>query len=286
MKKKAVVYLSGGLGNQLFQYAFSRAIQSKRKIKTKINTTFYQRNLKDNTSREVGLEFFNIEYQEINDSLLERAIHKFNEKLFVRLFNLKSNYHNENTVNPNNIHNIELREKNFFRGYWQNHNYFDSIKEDLIKDFCLNHNLENLDQIILKKILNTNSVCIHVRRTDYIGTEYDVVNIDYYKNALNIISSKYSNLNFFIFSDDIKWCRLNLNFIPEANYCSFSLLNDFHLMSLCNHFIIPNSTFSWWSAYLSGNKNKIVIIPTIWHKTSRDLFKDASPTDWIKIKNI
>ena len=178
-----------------------------------------------------------------------------------------------------------LKKKNYFRGYWQNYKYFESIKNELNNDFSLEHNLDNLDPIILKKISETNSVCIHVRRGDFLGTDCEVVNVDYYRNAFKKLNSKYKDLNFFIFSDDINWCKINLIFLPNTTYCSFTMLNDFHLMSLCNHFIIPNSTFSWWAAYLSKNKTKIVILPSKWLQTDQGFFKNASPPNWIRIKN-
>lgn len=281
MKKKAIIYLSGGLGNQMFQYAFAKSLQLKYNLKFEINTTFYNKSFKDQTPREIGLNLFNLNFETCKDNLLQRIILKFREKLSDIISSNNLAYYNENKVNIKNFNKLNLKGKNYFRGYWQNSKYFESIRNDLKIDFSLDHNLKNLDTNTLKKITGTNSVCIHVRRKDYLGTDYDVVEVNYYRNALKKLKSQSEDLNFFIFSDDITWCNENLSFLANSTFCSFSMLNDFHLMSLCKYFIIPNSTFSWWAAYLSNNTNKIVIAPSKWHKRRNNLFKDASPSDWI-----
>ena len=285
MAQKNIVYLSGGLGNQMFQYAFAKSLQSNYNIKFEINTTFYNRIFKDQTTREIGLNLFNLKFKDCSDNKLQRIILKIKEKLSNINLSINSTYHNENKVNHKNFNNLNLKKKNYFRGYWQNSKYFESIKNDLKKDFSLDHNLKNLDPNTFKKITETNSVCVHVRRKDYLGTDLDVVDVNYYRNAFKKLKSQFTGLNFFIFSDDINWCNENLSFLPNSMFYRFSMLNDFHLMSLCKHFIIPNSTFSWWAAYLSSNNNKIVIVPSKWHKTNNNLLKDASPPNWIILNN-
>ena len=287
MKKKAIIYLSGGLGNQMFQYAFARSLNLKYNMKFEINTTFYSRSFKDQTPREIGLNFFNFKFKACKDNLLQQIIFKIREKLPDIITSGNSTYYNEKELNIQNFPNLHLKRINYFRGYWQNYKYFESIKNNLKIDFSLDHNLKNLDRNTLKQITETNSVCIHVRRTDYLGTDYDVVDVNYYRNAFKKLKSRFDDLRFFIFSDDISWCNENLSFLPNSTFCSFSILNDFHLMSLCNHFIIPNSTFSWWAAYLSNINNnvKTVIAPSRWHKTNDKLLYNASPPNWI-IQNI
>jgi len=281
MNKKAIIYLTGGLGNQLFQYAFAKYLQSNYDIECEINTNFYYRDFKDQTPRKIGLNLFKLKFKESRNSNFQRNVLRVKEKLF----SFNTSYYNENNLNHNNFNDINLKRKNYFRGYWQNYKYFESIKSELKKDFSLDHNLGNLDPTSYNKIIDTNSVCIHVRRTDIIGTLYDVVDVNYYQKAFKELSSRVLNLNVFIFSDDINWCKKNLSFIKNSTFCSFTMLNDFHLMSLCKYFIITNSTFSWWAAYLSNHKEKIVIAPSKWHRTNLKLLKDASPPNWIIINN-
>ena len=283
MLKKNIVYLSGGLGNQMFQYAFARALYLKYNIPFEINTDFYRRRFEDQTSRDLGLNLFKLKFKESRFTNLGRVCLGIKKILLKLIPSLNFSFFNEENFE---INNINFKKNNFFQGYWQNHKYFESIKDDLKVDFGLEHNISNLNLNSYNQIINSNSVCIHVRRKDYLGTDYEVVDVNYYKKAFDIIKSKYSKLNFFIFSDDIKWCKENLTFIPNSTFCSYTLLNDFHLMTLCKHFIIPNSTFCWWAAYLSNNDNnsKTVIIPSKWHKTNNNLLKNGSPEKWIILK--
>ena len=145
MSKKAIIYLSGGLGNQLFQYAFAKSLQSNYNIKFEINTTFYSRIFKDQTPREIGLNLFNLKFKECKDNKSQRIILKIKEKISNIIFSNNSIFFNENKVNHKNFNNLRLKKKNYFRGYWQNSKYFESIKNDLIIEFSLDHNLKNLD---------------------------------------------------------------------------------------------------------------------------------------------
>ncbi|MBK86648.1 MAG: hypothetical protein CMC86_05570 [Flavobacteriaceae bacterium] len=285
MSKKAIIFLTGGLGNQLFQYAFSKYIHSEFNIDTEFNTDFYYSDFKGQTCRKIELNLFKLEFKQSTGNYFQRKILRIKEKLSFLTPNPFTNYFSENNLNYKNLKNITLKKKNFFRGYWQNYKYFESVQADIKKDFSLSHNLKYLDKITYNKIIKTNSVCVHVRRSDFIDSVYDVVDEKYYKKAYKELISKFLDLECFIFSDDIDWCIENLSFIKNSNFCSFSMINDFHLMSLCKHFIIPNSTFSWWAAFLSNYKEKNVLIPSKWHQNNLEFFNNSSPKNWIKIKN-
>ena len=282
MTKKIIIDLFGGLGNQLFQYALAKSLESIHNVKTDFNTNFYYKNFDDQTFREVSLNKFNIKFTEKRKNFIEKLITKDSISNIIPKINYK--YYNENNLNPSDLEKIKLKRINFFTGYWQNYNYFKSVESELKSCLSLDHNLKNLNSKTLKEISDSNSLCIHVRRTDYVGSQHEVVDVDYYKNAFKLLDTKVSNLKVFVFSDDINWSKKNLSFIPKAIFCNYSMINDFHLMTLCKFFIIPNSSFSWWAAYLSDFKNKIVIIPDKWHKTNLKLMKDASPENWIKLK--
>lgn len=283
MCKKIIVDLYGGLGNQLFQYAFAKSLESIYDVKIEFNTNFFYKNFKDQTIRKIGLTKFGINFIEQRKNIIEKLITK--EPISVLIPKINHKYFNEKNLNHYNFDKIELKNKNYFTGYWQNYKYFDLIKKELKVDLSLDHNLINLDSKIIKEISNSNSLCIHVRRTDYIGTPYEIVDIEYYKKGYELISTKISSLKTYVFSDDINWAMKNLSFIPNTTFCNYSMINDFHLMTLCKYFIIPNSTFSWWAAYLSDFKNKIVFIPDKWHKTNQKLMNNASPSNWITLKH-
>lgn len=164
-----------------------------------------------------------------------------------------------------------------FEGYFQSEKYLN--REKILKLYSIDNDTMNYIKKKYSKIIS-NSVSIHVRRGDYIYKQdrHPVIDISYYNQAI-----KYFNYcdNFLIFSDDIEWCKKNFTgnkfiFIEgEADYI------DLWLMSLCNHNIIANSSFSWWGAWLNQNPNKKVISPKIWFGPNKKLdTRDLIPLDW------
>jgi len=109
----------------------------------------------------------------------------------------------------------------------------------------------------------------------------------YYKKAMEIITEKYTDAVFCVFSDDIEWVKENIK-APNMIYVSgenTKYYEEIILMSLCKHHIIANSSFSWWGAWLNPNNDKIVISPTVWRANDIGNFKDIAPASWIQIPN-
>lgn len=129
------------------------------------------------------------------------------------------------------------------------------------------------------------SVAIHLRRTDYIDIpEFNTYGLDYYYNAIKYIESICGPCKVFVFSDDIEWCRQNINFADvvfvDGNQGD-DYWQDMYLMTQCNHNVIANSTFSWWGAYLNRHEDKIVIAPRQW--TTDGDTTGILPSSWIKM---
>ena len=138
------------------------------------------------------------------------------------------------------------------------------------------------------KINSSNSVLINVRRTDFLnGDFHGVMGMDYINNAVSFIESKVDNPHYFIFSDDIEWCRDNIKLdnmaIVDHSYKGDRFGYYLQLMKSCKNFIIPNSTFAWWAAWLNENENKIVIAPKKWLNNESVNTKDLIPSNWIRI---
>ena len=184
-------------------------------------------------------------------------------------------------------------------GYWQNEDYFKDIREDILE--CFTFNPEGIDQKnkeTAEKMMTSNSVSLHVRRGDYLTSAYqhvysNICSVQYYKRATEYICQNIDNLFFFIFSDDIEWCKENIRelfgdgfdesriaFI-DYNHGDQSYL-DMYLMSKCRHHIIANSTFSWWGAWLGTNEDKIVVAPDRWF-ANHDV-TDIICDDWVRIE--
>lgn len=181
------------------------------------------------------------------------------------------------------IPNLEGNVKLF--GHFQSEKYFINHKNELLDLFEID---EKTKTNLLEKygeIINQDTCSIHVRRGDYLGLPnyHPVQPISYYENAIKIIGEE---KHFVIFSDDIQWCKENFNFLKSKTFILGNMdYEDLYLMSMCNHNIIANSSFSWWGAWLNKNENKQVIIPSKWfgisnsHLNTNDLFCDK----WIKL---
>ena len=130
---------------------------------------------------------------------------------------------------------------------------------------------------------NKNTVSLHIRRGDYLKQQHNhpVQSLEFYNKALELIGD-YENL--LIFSDDIDWCEKNLNYSNMTFVKGLTDIENIWLMSMCQHNIMANSSFSWWGAWLNNNPNKIVVSPKLWFGNNLKLnTKDIIPKDWIKI---
>ena len=162
-------------------------------------------------------------------------------------------------------------------------------RKEILKILEFTENSSEQFKSYFDKINKGNSVAIHFRRGDYLSKKlndtHNILSSDYYQRSIDFIKIKVKKPNFFIFTDDMSYIR-NTNFVKK-NKCFLidtqSSYQDLHLMSKCKHFIIANSSFSWWGAWLSSNKKKIVCTPNIWTKTNISTI-DLIPKNWIKIK--
>lgn len=155
-------------------------------------------------------------------------------------------------------------------GYFQSYKYFDEYRKDIEYYFTLKSEwIFNIE----------NSVSIHVRRTDYLSLQHvhPVLDIDYYFKAIEVFPKDF---NFYVFSDDIDWCKEN--FPSHFNFINNSIIKDFSYMKNCKHNIIANSSFSWWAAYLNSNKDKIIVAPKV-YVLNEDNVDDRIPEGWIRI---
>jgi hypothetical protein len=175
----------------------------------------------------------------------------------------------------------------YLDGYWQNELYFKDIEKTIRSDFQFVRPIDERNKNIAELIKNSNSVSIHIRRGDYINNQLysGICTEDYYQKAIRFINAKLKNKTFFVFSDDIQWCKSHFNsdnfHFVQGNEGTNSY-KDMQLMSYCKHNIIANSSFSWWGAWLNNNLGKIVIAPERWLNVGYST-KDLIPEEWIKI---
>jgi hypothetical protein len=287
------VRLMGGLGNQMFQYALGLALSKQLNTKFIVDDSILlnRSNLKANSViRDLDLDIFNLDYTDrftgnctLKHSFLIRNLNKILPYRFKNYF-VEKHYHYDKDINLLSNKNIVLE------GYWQSHKYFDSIKNEIFDSFSFKSEFINKNDTVLNDILSTNSVCLNVRRGDFLNdTLLGFKDVDFFVKATNFLESKIdSELHYFIFSDDISWCQENLNFlntftVVDHSHKGHKFANYLFLMSSCKHFIIPNSTFAWWAAWLSKNAGKIVISPADWFNDSSIDTNDLIPSSWFRV---
>ncbi len=268
------VNLTGGLGNQLFQYAFARTIQDYSQDQIVASTyeiTHFDKNREPNIKNYVLNEKVTFTDDKISwfldrRGILSKTLRKLSPRMYFKFINAM--YGGYIWYEDDYLEISLIKHKNYYvGGYWQSEKYFKTILSELRKEF--------MPKMICKKtrefeelILGSESVCMHIRRGDYfseINRRYQVCNSDYYNNALAYILKKLSKPKIFIFSDDKKWVEENINLTLDVVYVEDD--HDYlelYLMAKCNHFIISNSSFSWWAQELSDYVDKIVIAPSKW----------------------
>lgn len=278
--KKIELLLSGGLGNQMFQYAYARRVQlDHENCKLIINTSLYDT---DRFDREFSLmrlilnEDIEIIHKSHSVIRLAGMLSKYYENLIYKIFS------RFNICIWRSYNYRTLRDCNCIYGYFQSEKYFKKY-DDLIKrelHVKSKTDLKNAD--VLMQIKSANSVCIHVRRGDYVTENLLVCDKAYYEAAIRYIRQKIENPVFFFFSDDIQWVKENFKndgyIYVENNNQDYE---ELELMYNCKHFILSNSSFSWWAQYLSDNESKLVVAPKKWMPTKSvpDIYMDS----WITI---
>lgn len=177
---------------------------------------------------------------------------------------------------------------------WTSWKYFESVEHELRRALRFPLLSDSTNAQIAMSMKGQQSVAIHVRRGDYLQSPVlgGLVGRGYFEDAIHLMRSKINNPVFYIFSDDIEWCRNNLVHLLDQepmfidwNHASLSYI-DMQLMSHCRHHIIPNSSFSWWGAYLAKHKEQIVIAPKFWVNPKSGLqMNDMNLPDWLIIDN-
>lgn len=256
-----IVRLMGGLGNQMFQYAMGKMLEVQKGETFYVDTFSFYRDKK----RKYELNCFRIK---------EKKAPLF----YLLYYNIFFYFGSEKKKSQEIYYESEIFQyqdicnapQKYFVGSWQHEAYFENIKSELQEDFIFRNrfssDVEKMEQMILER----ESVLVHVRRGDYLDCDdYEIVGEEYYKKAMQYIEERTMDTKFFVFSDDIEWCR---KYFKKKKNIIFVTGNtgkeDFYLMCKCKHFIIANSTFSWWAAWLS-DKNGIKVAPARWFKDEK-----------------
>ena len=279
----------GGLGNQMFQYAAGRALALRLGGDLALDISAYEK-----YTLHQGFELKRVftmspaiasgqdmrrmlgwQHSPLVRSLLARRPFA---ALRSRAFVSEPHFHHWSGFD-------QLGDDIYLTGYWQSEKYFKSAVSQIREDFRFRLPLEGENAALAVRQSHTQSVSLHVRRGDYASnpkttSTHGLCSLDYYRAAVSHVAGKVEKPEFFIFSDDIDWVRANLPLdFPHhfvAHNQGAASYNDMHLMSLCRHHVIANSSFSWWGAWLNPMPEKIVVAPRQWFANDNDV-RDLFP---------
>ncbi len=262
------VVLQGGLGNQLFQYAYGRSLTEKGKDVV-YDISFFDEN-KKYTKRTYLLDNFLIRdvIKTVNSSPKQKWVTRVINKLDV----------------DRRVRYVSQPVDNYRAdGYYTSEKYFSNIRSILLEEIKLREPSVLYQEWEKKISEDKNAVVVHARRGDFVGSGFVNLDASYYEKALTYFDK---DATIFAFSDDIVW----LSGVLKRNVVAVSGqgLTDFEemmLMSKAKNFIIANSTFSWWGAWLSPFEDKKVIAPKRWFKSRFwcRADRDTVPVGWIRV---
>lgn len=283
----------------MFQYAIGRKLSIKHHTELKLNINWFKTEIKGTSVREYELCCFNLEAQFASDDDLKKMASPYEHPVLKRVFAKWQSwlpYYKRRVIEEKHFHfdeNILRAGRNAsLTGYWQSEKYFHDIRQTLLKDFTFREPLSGRNLELSGRMKETSSVALHIRRKHYVPAPpqkevHGTCPPEYIFSAIQYMRQQVTHPVFFIFSDDIAWCRQNLQLPEETHFADFNTgknsYRDMQLMSLCRHNIIANSSFSWWAAWLNEHPDKIVIAPKRWFlDTSKDI-KDLFPESWVKM---
>lgn len=279
-----LVHMMGGLGGQLFQYSVARKLSSinNRRILFITHTLDLKgRNNPNMTPRDFNLDKFNTIGDVANVSDVLGIVGQNvvfiveNSPAFCKKY-------------------LEVQQSTYLIGQFGSYKYFSDIRETITKEITVKTPLGGTNSIVMDMIKNSKSVCVHVRRGDYLKIKDEshvsrLCSFNFYKECIDHIAEKIGkDITLYVFSDDPYWVQKNWRFQYETIYVCHNSDADAHedlrLMSSCQHFVVPNSTFSWWAAWLGQHSDKIVCVAKKWVADNFDN-SDLLPEEWIQFDN-
>lgn len=288
-----VTWISGGLGNQMYQYAVGRLLAEKTGQDLFFDLSFFKNGGQHNgyeLERLFGIRDKSISQENLVD------IYGWQVKPFLRRFVVKEHLsflRNSKIMvdGQSDVSRIDSESDYYLFGYWQSEKILLDFRRE-VYDFFPFPIIDDPDNVsLLELISESNSVSIHVRRGDYISnkksaTHHSFCGIDYYLNSIEYVCQRVDNPLFFVFSDDIEWARSNLpashRYVFVDNNKGAASYVDMLLMMRCEINIIANSTFSWWAGFLNVNENGLVVAPKRWFLNSPE-GDNRIPCDWVRL---
>lgn len=296
-----IIKIFGGLGNQMFQYAFGKALSLKYNRELVIDKSYFE---KENHPFDLHPTYYpyKLGLYNMDCEFVSRNISKY-----TRFIKQKRMYYLANPLmslpiirkhipeyfckRNFNFNKLEKTKNAYLEGFWQKYELLDEFKAIIRNELTLPNNLIK-NRKLLNQVKTSNSVAVHFRLGDYVSNPkfaavFVQCSLNYYKKAMDYLNEKLNAPTFFIFSDTINSVKVNLKTDSDLVFIDNEDADHEHLyiMSQCKHNIIANSSFSWWGAWLNDNPEKIVIAPEKWFKDEKRLHEIYYPNEWKEMNN-
>lgn len=269
-----VTRLDGGLGNQMFQYAFGSYLANKHATQLVLDLSSYQTgpqhgymldrfqisatSLDHLSSQRIPKRYRTVASNWLPDWLSLNVLRRVKERPFG--FDVKY---------------IKSSDNSYLVGYWQSEKFFPGIRDELLKQFTPVAELSHASQRVIGCMQSAPSISLHIRRGDYVSNAetaqiYEQLSLEYYQTSLQWFVDQHERVKVFVFSNDLPWCREHLRLSSPTHFVDHtrghSAHEDLVMMShaACN--VIANSTFSWWAAYLNNRDDRTACAPAPWFR--------------------
>lgn len=284
-----IARLAGGLGNQLFMYAFNKAIAERNGVPFRLDIrggfkrdrTYQRTHLLDHILPP-GLT---ASRWESRDFPLGHTLRKLDRKINARLPLEQRYFIQERTLSFDpDIYNLKIVRPTVFNGYWQAPQYFDVLNPDMAALIRFPDHLTAPLRDELEKIRSANAVCLAIRRYEEVPRpKHHILQLDYFQQAMARIEQVVEKPHYFVFAQDMNWAR---NHIKSHHPVTFAqekdlhtgVIQDLYLMTQCRHYILSNSSLHWWAAWLNQSPEKTVIAPARGWPNA-----DMLPPNWIRL---
>ena len=282
-----IVQLKGGLGNQLFQYAAARRLSLMLGVPLKLDISGY----KWRSQRTYELDQFCIEagiatLWEVARWRGPRFLTRITQPLGIlpRLVMEKS-FEFDSAI-------LQIQDGRYLEGYWQSYRYCADVAPQIRRELAVRTPPPDADRTLLERMRECESVCLHVRRGDYASNlaalqYHGLCTPEYYRTAVEGLGAQLHAPELFVFSDDMPWVKQHLRFQLPTTYVEHHGVDsaplELQLMAGCRHFVIANSSLSWWAAWLTANENPIVYAPRRWFADPAINTSDVTPPSWHQI---
>jgi hypothetical protein len=292
-----IVRLTGGLGNQMFQYAAGRALADRLGAELFLDTRAFEHALafQAYTRRAYALSRFKLRAMLATAADLKKWpvwVVEIGLRLrFVRPVFRRWHFESGITYDPSIL---TLHEPVCLVGYWQSERYFIDSADGIRADFTPRQPLAGTNARLLALARSDRSVGLHVRRGDFVNLDdvaqlHGLCSVDYYRRAINLIRNRCPECRFLVFSDDPEWARAELPLDSSAVFVTGNEQqpeHDLALMSACKHHILANSSFSWWAGWLGYSPEQIVIAPAPWYASPKLDARDLAVSRWQYISRL